>query len=52
MSHGAVSDAGRSLLGACFAKALAVRKGTLNSVFAALIVAVATYMLIRTLGLI
>jgi hypothetical protein len=33
-------------------RALAVRKGTLNSVFAALIVAVATYMLIRSLGLI
>ncbi len=45
------SDAGHSLLGACSGKALAIRKGTLTSVFAALIVAVATNMLIRSLGL-
>jgi uncharacterized membrane protein YfcA len=39
------------LLGTRSAKALAGRKGALNTVFAALIFAVAVYMLIRSLGL-
>jgi uncharacterized membrane protein YfcA len=39
------------LLGAHSANALAGRKGALNTVFAALIFAVAIYMLVRSLGL-
>jgi uncharacterized membrane protein YfcA len=39
------------LLGARSAKTLAGRKGALNTVFAALIFAVAVYMLVRSLGL-
>jgi uncharacterized membrane protein YfcA len=39
------------LLGARFANSLAGRKGALNTVFAALIFAVAIYMLVRSLGL-
>ena len=39
------------LLGARSANSLAARKGTLNTVFAALIFAVAIYMLVRSLGL-
>jgi hypothetical protein len=39
------------LLGARSAKTLAGRKGALNTVFAALILAVAVYMLVRSLGL-
>ena len=38
------------MLGAGSASSLAARKGALNAVFAALIFAVAIYMLVRNLG--